>query len=126
VGVDADRFIRDGYLAVRGAFDAPVAAACREAVREALRGQGIDPADRATWPPVAQIASLDGEPFAAAGTSPTLTAAYDELIGRGRWTRPVPGRASGGGEVPVAGPGERRRASPTALGAARGRSRAGT
>jgi Phytanoyl-CoA dioxygenase (PhyH) len=108
VGLDADRFIRDGYLAVRGAFDAPVAAACREAVREALRGQGIDPGDRATWPQVADITSLDGESFAAAGTSPALAAAYDELIGHGRWTRPVqagravmvrfpsPGRANAG------------------------------
>ncbi len=36
-----------------------------------------------------RIDDLSGEPFAAAGLAPSLTAAYDELIGPGRWTPPV-------------------------------------
>ncbi len=42
--------------------------------------------DPATWPSLAQIDSLGGGPFAAASTSPALTACHDELIGPGRWT----------------------------------------
>ncbi|HEY7429974.1 MAG TPA: hypothetical protein VH641_04490 [Streptosporangiaceae bacterium] len=42
MGLDASGFVRDGYLAVRGAFDAATAAACRELIWESLRGQGID------------------------------------------------------------------------------------
>jgi hypothetical protein len=30
VGLDVEGFVRDGYVAVRGAFDAATAAACRE------------------------------------------------------------------------------------------------
>jgi hypothetical protein len=97
VGLDTSGFIRDGYLAVRGAFDAATAAACRELIWESLRGQGIDKQNPATWTPVAHIGSLDGEPLTAAGTSPALTAAYDELIGPGRWTPPV----NAGGAVVV-------------------------
>ena len=40
----------------------------------------------ATWPPLAELDDLAGEPFAAAGMSPALAAACDELIGPGRWT----------------------------------------
>jgi Phytanoyl-CoA dioxygenase (PhyH) len=97
VGLDASGFIGDGYLAVRGAFDPATAAVCRELIWESLRGQGIDERDPATWPPVAHIDSLQGEPFTAAGTSPALAAAYDELIGPGRWTAPV----NAGGAVAV-------------------------
>jgi len=39
---------------------------------------GVREDDPATWPPLAEISCLDGEPFAAAATSPALTAAYDE------------------------------------------------
>jgi hypothetical protein len=36
-----------------------------------------------------RIDDLDAGPFTAAGLSPALVAAYDELIGPGRWTSPV-------------------------------------
>jgi hypothetical protein len=39
----------------------------------------------------------DAEPFAVAAASAKLHAAYDRLIGEGRWTR----RQGVGGEVPV-------------------------
>jgi hypothetical protein len=97
VSLDVDGFVRDGYLAVRGAFDAATAAACRELIWESLRGQGIDESDPASWPPLAQADCLKGEPITAAGTSPTLAAAYDELIGPGRWTPKV----NAGGAVVV-------------------------
>jgi hypothetical protein len=101
--VDRSAFVRDGYVAVRGAFDERTARACREMIWDVLRERGISPDDRATWaPPLVRIDCPEGEPFAAAGTSPRLHAAYDELLGAGRWTR----RAGVGGTVPVRFPSE--------------------
>jgi hypothetical protein len=87
--VDVDAFIRDGYVVVRGAFDADTAAACRAVIWDALAGQGICEDEPATWPPLAELGGLAGEPFTAAGSSPALAAACDQLIGPGRWTSPV-------------------------------------
>jgi len=101
--VETDTFARDGYVAVRGAFDERIAGACRDLIWDSLGGQGISRADRATWTrPLVRIACPEGEPFAAAAASAALTAAYDELIGAGRWTR----RAGVGGTVPVRFPSE--------------------
>lgn len=50
--------------------------------------QDIHRDDPATWPPLVQIADLRAGPFATAGMSAALTAAYDELIGPGRWSPP--------------------------------------
>jgi hypothetical protein len=63
-GVDVDSFLRDGFVAVRRA-------------------------DPATWPSLVRIDDLDTGPFTAAGLSPALAAAYDELIGPGGWRSPV-------------------------------------
>ena len=87
--VDAGRFIRDGYVAIRGAVDAETVTACRELIWESMAGRGVRREDPATWPPLAEIDDLGAGPFAAAGMSPALTAAYDELIGAGRWSPPV-------------------------------------
>jgi len=101
--VDTSAFVRDGYVAVRGAFDERTARACREIIWDVLRERGIFPGDRATWaPPLVRVNCPEGEPFAVAGTSPRLHAAYDELLGAGRWTR----RAGVGGTVPVRFPSE--------------------
>ena len=86
---DLDAFVRDGYVAVRGAFDAETAAACRRLIWESLADDEIRKNDPATWPSLVTMDCLEGEPFEAAGTAPALTAAYDELIGPGRWTPPV-------------------------------------
>ncbi len=45
--------------------------------------------DLATWPPLVEINDLGAGLFAAAGASPPLAAACDELIGAGRWISPV-------------------------------------
>jgi hypothetical protein len=44
--VDIDTFVRDGYVAVRGAFDERTAKACRDMIWESLGGQGISRTDR--------------------------------------------------------------------------------
>jgi hypothetical protein len=84
--VDVDSFVRDGFVAVRQAVDADTAAACRELIWQSM---GLRRDDPSAWPPLVRIDDLDAEPFAAAGLSPALTAAYDELIGPGRWRSPV-------------------------------------
>lgn len=101
--MDVDAFIRDGYVAVRGAFGAATAQACQDLIWESLGSRGISRDDRRTWaPPLVRINCPEGEPFAAAAGSPALTAAYDRLIGAGRWAP----RAGVGGTVPVRFPSE--------------------
>lgn len=101
--MDTAGFARDGFVALRGAFDESTARACRGMIWEVLGGMGISPSDRTTWErPLVRISCPEGEPFAAAAASPALVRAYDELIGVGRWTR----RAGVGGSVPVRFPSE--------------------
>ena len=87
--MDVDSFLQDGFVAVRGAVDAGTAAACRELIWESMARRGLRRADPGTWPPLVRIDDLDTGPFTAAGLSPALTGAYDELIGPGRWRSPV-------------------------------------
>jgi hypothetical protein len=47
--------------------------------------RGLFRQDPATWPALARIDDLDAQPFTEAGLSPVLKAAYDRLIGPGRW-----------------------------------------
>jgi len=84
--MDVDGFVRDGYVAVRGAVDAATVAACRELIWEGLAGRGVRRADPLSWPSLAVFHDLGAGPFAAAGMAPALTAAYDKLIGPGRWS----------------------------------------
>jgi hypothetical protein len=85
--VDVDAFVRDGFVAVRGAVDAETVAACRELIWAELERRGVRRDDSGSWPPLVEdLDNLAGEPFTAAYMSPALTAGYDELIGPGRWT----------------------------------------
>lgn len=96
--------MRDGYVVVRGAFDAVLAAACRELIWDAMAGQGFRKDDPGDWPPLVELDGLAGGPFTSAGTSAALAEACDELIGPGRWTSPV----NPGGAVVVRFPSEDR------------------
>jgi hypothetical protein len=87
--MDVDAFIRDGFVAIRGAVDPETAAACRELIWAGLVSRGIRRDDAETWPVTAQFDDLADGAFAAAGLAPALAAAYDELIGPGRWTPSV-------------------------------------
>jgi hypothetical protein len=85
--VDADRFVRDGFVAVRGAIPRDVAQACAALLFEEA---GVDPDDPATWTqPVIRLGGRADGPFATASTSPPLWAAFDELVGPGRWQKGV-------------------------------------
>ncbi|MEV4313238.1 hypothetical protein [Actinocrispum sp. NPDC049592] len=87
--LDVAGFVRDGWIAVRGAFDAATAEACRELIWDALGERGVRGDDPSSWPVSMHLDGLGGGPFDAAGTSPALTAACDQLIGEHRWTSPV-------------------------------------
>jgi hypothetical protein len=87
--MDLDAFARDGYVALRGAVDGETVAGCREAIWAALEARGVKQHDRLSWPVLAELDGLDDEIFTAAGSSPALADAYDQLIGPGRWKRPV-------------------------------------
>ena len=88
--MDVEAFVRDGYMAVRGAVDPATVAGCQELTWAAMARRGIRRDDPGSWPAVVQgFGDLAGEPFVAAHMAPALTAAYDELIGPGRWNRSV-------------------------------------
>jgi len=75
-------------VAIRGAVDAGTVAGCRELIWVAMERRGVRRDDPGSWPPLVEgMDDLAGEPFAAAYLAPTLAAAYDELIGPGRWER---------------------------------------
>lgn len=96
-------FVRDGYLPLRGAVAGNVVAECRSVIWSRLGERGVRREDRTTWQaPVVRLACPEGGPFAAAGTSPALLAAFDDLIGSGRWWR----REGVGGTIPVRFPSE--------------------
>lgn len=93
-----DAFSSDGFVVVRDAIAPDVIRSCVEAIEDELRRHAVDPRDRTTWTdPVVRLACPEGPAFAAAGTSPALRAAYDELLGPGRWIR----REGVGGTLPV-------------------------
>ena len=74
-------------MAVRQGVDAGTVAACRDLIWTAMGQRGVRQDDRGTWRPLMEAGSLSlsGGPFTAAYMAPALTAAYDELIGPGRW-----------------------------------------
>jgi hypothetical protein len=91
-------FVRDGYVAVRGAVPADVLRPCQREIDAALRGRGVDPGDPATWTaPVVRLPCPQSAAFAAAGSRAVLWDAYDQLLGPGRWWR----RPGVGGTIPV-------------------------
>jgi hypothetical protein len=80
---EVDAFVRDGFVAVRGAVPDEVAAACADLLWEEI---GYDRADPTTWTePVRWVPGKGEEPFAAAANAPALVDAFDALVGPGRW-----------------------------------------
>lgn len=56
--MDVDGFIRDGYVAIRGAVDAETVAACRELIWESMAQRGVRRDNPATWPSRVEIDDL--------------------------------------------------------------------
>lgn len=80
-------FIERGYLRLDGAFSADLAAGIRDILWKAM---GLSPDDPNGWTkPVIRLPFMTAPPFVAAANTPALQAAYDELVGAGRWIAPA-------------------------------------
>jgi hypothetical protein len=78
-----EQFVRDGFIRIVGAFSSVIAAEARDIL---WRATGCNPKDRATWiHPVIRLGDYSDEPFREAANTPVLHAAFDELVGEGRW-----------------------------------------
>lgn len=78
-----DQFIRDGFVRVDHAFPRELAEEGRAIM---WRDIPFDPGDRATWTqPVVRLPGYGGRPFNEAANTPLLRAAFDQLVGKGRW-----------------------------------------
>jgi hypothetical protein len=84
---DVNRFVADGFLLLPEAFPRELAGVCRERLwRDLERELQLDRNDAATWTrPVVRLGDYADEPFRQAATTPRLHAAFDQLVGRGRW-----------------------------------------
>jgi hypothetical protein len=90
---DAQRqqFLHDGFVKLEDAFSAETAAEARAILWLAT---GCDPCDKQTWTrPVIRLGDCAQEPFRVAVNTPALHAAFDGLVGPGRW---VPRQSLGG------------------------------
>ncbi|WP_129792051.1 phytanoyl-CoA dioxygenase family protein [Sphingosinicella sp. CPCC 101087] len=78
-------FVREGYVRIEGAFSRATADAARAIL---WRDTGCDPDDPSTWTrPVIRLGMYHQPPFVEAANTPVLHAAFDRLVGRGRWLR---------------------------------------
>lgn len=102
---DVDRFTVDGYVRLRGAVDAATAGACQD---ELWAATGYDRDDPRTWADTLfRIDGLGTPPFRSAANTPILRAAFDQLVGPGRW---VPRTGLGTFPLRFPGPGEAKEA----------------
>lgn len=78
-----DRFIHDGFVRIDEAFPRALADSCR---RVLWRATGCTEDAPATWTrPVVRIGEIPNPLFREAANTPRLHAAYDALVGPGRW-----------------------------------------
>ncbi|MBV8629585.1 MAG: phytanoyl-CoA dioxygenase family protein [Silvibacterium sp.] len=86
-----DQFLRDGFVKIEAAFPAEVAAEARVIL---WQESGCDREDPRTWTrPVVRLVDCSQEPFQKAANTQVLHAAFDDLVGEGRW---VPRESVGG------------------------------
>jgi hypothetical protein len=82
-GAEVTRFIRDGFVRLDRAFPRDLADQGRAVLWRATK---CDPDDPKTWTqPVIRLGYYGEEPFKRAANTPVLYAAFDQLVGKGRW-----------------------------------------
>ena len=82
-----EQFITDGFVRIDQAFPRDVADAARAILWEATGCSADDPT---TWSqPVIRLGMFTQAPFIEAANTPRLHAAFDQLVGHGRWCRPA-------------------------------------
>lgn len=90
-GQQCEQFVHGGFVRLDNAFPSEIAAQARSIL---WRETGCDPEDRSTWTrPVVRVADCSQEPFRRAANTPVLHAAFDALVGPGRW---IPRKSLGG------------------------------
>ncbi len=81
-----EEFITAGFVRVDDAFPRELADAARAMLWKAT---GCSPDDPATWTqPVIRLGMFTQAPFVESANTPRLHAAFDQLVGQGRWLRP--------------------------------------
>lgn len=89
--VQQRQFVRDGLVKLGNAFSTEIAADGRAIL---WRDTGCDPEDPTTWTrPVIWFTDYPQEPFRKAVNTEVLHAAFDDLVGPGRW---IPRQSLGG------------------------------
>lgn len=82
-----ERFITEGFVRIDAAFPRSLADEGRAIL---WRDTGADPLDPRTWTkPVVRLGLYGQRPFVDAANTPVLRAAFDRLVGRGRWLPPA-------------------------------------
>jgi len=77
------QFIEEGFVRLDKAFPRDLADKGREIL---WKDTGCNPDDPSTWTkPVVWLSDYDQEPFRRAVNTPMLHAAFDRLVGKGRW-----------------------------------------
>jgi len=80
-------FVSDGFVRIDNAFPRDLAEQARAIL---WRDTGCDPDDPRTWTkPVVRLGQYGQAPFKAAANTPLLHAAFDRLVGAGRWLPPA-------------------------------------
>jgi hypothetical protein len=80
---EVQQFVRSGFVRLNDAFPRAVADECRAIL---WRDTGCDPDDPATWTrPVVRLGDYSQDPFRESANTPVLHAAFDQLVGAGRW-----------------------------------------
>ncbi|TWG00206.1 phytanoyl-CoA dioxygenase PhyH [Kitasatospora viridis] len=78
-----EQFTTEGFVRLPAAFPRELAEECRAFL---WRETGFDPADPGGWTePVVRLWGYGTEPFQRAATTERLHAAFDQLVGPGRW-----------------------------------------
>src|SRR5690606_38318495 len=78
-----DSFITNGFVRIDHAFPRELAEQGRAILWAA---SGCDPDKPSTWTqPVVRLGNFTQPPFRDAANAPALRAAYDQLVGPGRW-----------------------------------------
>lgn len=81
-----EAFIADGFVRIDNAFSRALA---QEAAAILWRDAGVEPDDPARWRgPVIRLGHYAQPAFREAGNTPLLHAAFDQLVGAGRWLPP--------------------------------------
>lgn len=78
-----DQFVNDGFVRIDDAFPAALAADVRDRLWRDIPADRNDPA---SWSrPVVRLGMYAEPPFVEAANTPRLIAAFDQLVGPGRW-----------------------------------------